>query len=185
MGATPRAVLDYLDLVFRRMLLEVLPVVRQSGYALVLDVLEGISQCHVAVRMMMSVGFAIRSDVHQLRPDRLASTEVHQLARQRSASPSCIGNVIDHRPRGVTVGQHVSQQLAVAKNDSQAIVEIVRDTAGEPFQRFHAAGTSNGRVRPAVSLRLRPRVRRYPQYVRRDHGRPLRAFRRGQSAPLL
>ena len=68
MGATPRAVLDYLDLVFRRMLLEVLPVVRQSGYALVLDILEGISQCHVAVRMMVSIALAVGGNVHELGP---------------------------------------------------------------------------------------------------------------------
>src|SRR5262249_15476935 len=68
MRAAPGTVLDNLCLVLRRMLLEVLSVIRETGYAFLLDVLQCISERHVSVSMVMSVALAVGGDVHELRP---------------------------------------------------------------------------------------------------------------------
>src|SRR5215813_547823 len=65
---TPGTVLDDLRLVLRRMFLEVLAIIREPSNALLLDVLQCIRERHVAVGVMMSVAFAIRGDMHELRP---------------------------------------------------------------------------------------------------------------------
>ena len=68
MRAAPGAVLDDLSLVLWGMLLQVLAIVCKPGNSLLLDVLERISQSHVAVRVVVSVALTVGGDVHELRP---------------------------------------------------------------------------------------------------------------------
>ncbi len=64
-GAAPGGVLDDLHLMVRRMGLQVLPVVGQPGEAVLLDVVEGVGEGHLAVAVMVAVGLAVGRDVHQ------------------------------------------------------------------------------------------------------------------------
>ena len=66
--AAPRRVLVNLDLVSRWEVFEKLPVVRELREVILLDVVERVGERHVALRMMMPVGLAVRRDVNQLRP---------------------------------------------------------------------------------------------------------------------
>ena len=78
-----------------------------------------------------------RVQVEQRRLDDLLAAEGQQLAgepggaRARLLDLCDVGLALD---RPVEIGQ---QQLAVAQNHGQQIVEVVRDAAGQPADGFH------------------------------------------------
>src|ERR1051325_212856 len=66
--AAPRGILDDLDLMRRRMPLEVLPVIRQLGEFVGFDVVQSIRQRHVAETVVVAIAFTVRGDMNELRP---------------------------------------------------------------------------------------------------------------------
>src|SRR5437899_9432341 len=66
MRATPRAFFVNLHLMSRRMLFEVLAVNGEPGNIAAFDVVQCISQSHFPLAMMVTLGFAVGRDVHQL-----------------------------------------------------------------------------------------------------------------------
>src|SRR5215469_8165210 len=64
--ATPRTSLVDLYLLRWRMQGEIFPVIGQTCQLVLLDIFESVGQRHVAVSMMMSIGFAVSSNMHEL-----------------------------------------------------------------------------------------------------------------------
>ncbi len=52
----------------------------------------------------------------------------------------CVHHVIGKVPAGVVPGQAAGQHLAIPQDDDQHVVEVVRDSAGEPSDRLHPLG---------------------------------------------
>src|SRR5215469_15648444 len=80
--AAPRTSLMNLYFLRRRMLGEIFAVVCQACQLVLLDVFESIGQGHVAVRMMMSVGLAVSSNMHELRRIALRIEPADQPSRK-------------------------------------------------------------------------------------------------------
>src|SRR6266481_8733486 len=68
MHTAPGGVFDDMDFMARRELLQKLAIVGEARDTFGLDLLQRIGQGHLAILVMMSVSFAIGSDVDQLRP---------------------------------------------------------------------------------------------------------------------
>src|SRR5262249_37740124 len=68
MRATPCAPLPDFGLMCRWMKGEVLAVVRQSGEVVGFDMVQSVSQRHVALFVVMAIGFTVGRDVDNLRP---------------------------------------------------------------------------------------------------------------------
>ena len=67
MSAAPGAVVEDLGLPSRRKALEELAVVREHGVVVLLDPVHRVTECHLAVTMMMSIALAVGSNVCELR----------------------------------------------------------------------------------------------------------------------
>ena len=67
MCATPRGIVDNLALVFGRKLFQKACVIRQVHSLVRLKHAQRVRQCHLAVLVMMAIGFAVRSHMDQLR----------------------------------------------------------------------------------------------------------------------
>src|SRR5689334_23857517 len=78
MHAAPRRVLGNLNLAKGRAALEVMAVIGNFGKFVRFDVLQSVRQRHVAVYMVMTIGFAIGCDMHQLRPGALIMKPAEQ-----------------------------------------------------------------------------------------------------------
>src|SRR5512139_4155727 len=68
MDAAPRAVLVDLNVVDRRVFLQVFAIVCKRGEVRSFDVVQRKSERHVTKALVVAVRLAIRRDVHQLRP---------------------------------------------------------------------------------------------------------------------
>ncbi len=67
---------------------QVFAIVGNPGKLVAFQIIEGIGQRHVAVRMMMAVGFAIGGNVHDLRPVALGLKPLSSRCANRSPSVS-------------------------------------------------------------------------------------------------
>jgi len=67
MGAGPRGIIDDFGFPGGRKFFEKLAVVREACEVIVLDVVEGVAKRHLAVFMVMAVGFSVGGDVGELR----------------------------------------------------------------------------------------------------------------------
>src|SRR2546422_8430290 len=68
MSTAPRRTLPDFGFHHRWMLLQVLGVVGKLRDVVALDMMQRIGESHLAIFMMMAVGFTVRCDVHNLRP---------------------------------------------------------------------------------------------------------------------
>src|SRR5260370_31997341 len=66
--AAPSRILEDLHFLLRRMLLQIFGVVGDLREPLRFDVVERVGQGHVAVRVMVSIGFTVGCERDQLRP---------------------------------------------------------------------------------------------------------------------
>src|SRR3954471_2572664 len=64
------------------MFLEKLAIVSNACQLLALDLVQCICQCHITMSMMMTVGFTIGCDVHELRPVALLRKSAQQSLRE-------------------------------------------------------------------------------------------------------
>src|SRR6267142_6605605 len=64
------------------MLLEELAIVGDACQLPALDLVQCIRQCHITMGMMMTVGFAIGCDVHELRPVAVLRKSTQQSLRE-------------------------------------------------------------------------------------------------------
>ena len=71
------------------------------------------------------------------RLQNLHAAESEELARQRGRAIGGAVDLFDFAGDGIAGRQNVQQQLGVALDDHQEIVEVVRDAAGEATDGFH------------------------------------------------
>ena len=81
-NTTPGGVFDDLDLVGRRVAFEELAVVSELRQAMGLDVVQRVSQRHVAKAVMVSVAFAVGGDVRELCVPPILRENTEQAVRQ-------------------------------------------------------------------------------------------------------
>src|ERR1700723_1311068 len=85
MNAAPGAVVDdFSDVIWRKQF-QKLSVIGQSGSFVVLDMVDRIGQCRLAVMVVVAVAFAIGRDMHQLRPGTLIGKPRYQAIGKASA----------------------------------------------------------------------------------------------------
>ena len=90
-------------------------------------------------------------DVHGRRLQRLATRECQELLRQRGRPLRPLRRVLDGTPEPHRIAPLVADDLQVAEDDRQQIVEIVRDAAGQLADRFHLLRMPKLRLhRPAL-----------------------------------
>src|SRR5207248_9098018 len=78
-NTAPRAVLDNLHVVNRRVAFQVFAIVSELSKLVGLDVVKSGGECHFAESVMMAISLAVGSDVHQLGPwPQLLSKAGHQ-----------------------------------------------------------------------------------------------------------
>ena len=85
-------------------------------------------------------------DLEDGRLERLAAAESEKLIGQGGGPAGGVANFLDlvsdlafHRALG-------QEQIAVAENGGEKIIEIVRDAAGQLTERFHALGAADLRL---------------------------------------
>ncbi len=76
--AAPGTVFEDFDFMRGRMFREVFPVAGNLGELFGLDVIERISEGHLAVAVMMAVGFAVGGDVYKFRPGAVRREGPHE-----------------------------------------------------------------------------------------------------------
>jgi hypothetical protein len=106
-GAAPGGVLEDICLVRGWVPLQVFAVVGEFGQLMGLDVIEGTGERHLAVAVVVAVGFAIGGNVHQLRP---VSPVVGETAQQAVRQGFALGEQAlegDGAGDGPVVKEHV------------------------------------------------------------------------------
>src|SRR5215831_10566010 len=86
MHAAPGRVLEDLDLVSRGVFVQVFPIIRYPGQALLLDVRHRLGERHVTVTMVMTVGLPVSGDVDHLIPVTGIGEGRHQAVRETLAT---------------------------------------------------------------------------------------------------
>src|SRR5690242_15163584 len=81
--ATPGAPFPDLRLRYGRMFFQIFSIIGEPGEVVAFDVMQGIGKCHFAAFVMVSVGFAVRRDVNDLRPGALAFVESGRESRRQ------------------------------------------------------------------------------------------------------
>ena len=76
-------------------------------------------------------------DVEHLRLEHLLAAEREQLPRQRARSLGGLADLLDVFPLRLAGGAVLEQQLAVAQDHRQEIIEIVRHASRQPPHRLH------------------------------------------------
>src|SRR5579872_2527892 len=94
---TPGGVFDDLHFVRGRMLFEEIGINGEFGKLLRFDEAQGVTESHIAVGVMVAIGFAIGSDIGQLRPFAVVGEAPNQALRKVLAS---VENILKgHRMR--------------------------------------------------------------------------------------
>ena len=78
-----------------------------------------------------------RVQVEDTRLEDLPAAECEQLLRQRRSAAAGLPDLLGAFAPRVAFGQLGEQQLAVARDGRQQVVEIVRDAAGQPAHGLH------------------------------------------------
>ena len=84
--------------------------------------------------------------------DNLLPAEHQELSGETSRSQRCLSNFVYVRSQRVGGLEIVENQLSVAEDDGEHVVEVVRDPAGETPDRFHLLRLSELFLAPAKSL---------------------------------
>ena len=95
------------------------------------------------------------AQLEHLRQDHLAAAEGEQLARERrraSGRAHDLERVLAARVVGVEAGD---EELAVAADRGQEVVEVVRDPAGEPSDRLELLRVQQLLLQPALVVTSR------------------------------
>ena len=98
--------------------------------------------------------------VQHARLQHLHAAERQQLARQRHGAVGGFANLLGAALQGIVGFRAIQKQIAVAANDGQQIIEIVRDAAGQAADGFHLVRLAQAflellRDRPALSASRR------------------------------
>ena len=110
-----------------------------------------------------------RVQVEDPRLQHLPAAEREQLARERGRA---VGRPLDLLgvPAQLRVGRAADQELAVPGDRREQVVEVVRDAAGEPADRFHLLRLAQLRL---DARHARSRCRTSPRPARRASGNAL------------
>jgi hypothetical protein len=76
-------------------------------------------------------------DVERSRVEHLLAAEGEQLAREVGGSLPGVEDLSELGARGVVGARSAEQGVAVAVDDQQQVVEVVRDAAGQSPDRLH------------------------------------------------
>ena len=79
-------------------------------------------------------------EIERARLHHLLAAEGEELARQRRRAFGGPADLLDVGPAGVAALELVEQQVGVAEDRRQHVVEVVGDAAGQPADRFHLLG---------------------------------------------
>jgi hypothetical protein len=72
----------------------------------------------------------------------LAPAERQQLSRESRRALAGVPDLLDVSPQRVIGAKLLEQQLAVAQDPGEQVVEVVRDAAGKLADRFHLLGVA-------------------------------------------
>ena len=96
-----------------------------------------------------------RGDIDRLRPQLLTPRESEHALGQRRAALGALDRAVDQAQQRRIVGQSFAQQLEIAEDRHQQIVEVVRDAAGqlaEALQLLHLVHLRQRRLALARAL---------------------------------
>ena len=92
-----------------------------------------------AERALQQLGHPVdqRGDVHGLRLELLAAREGEQAGGERGAALGAVDGAVEQSAELRIVGQTLAQQVEVAEDRGQQVVEVVREPAGQLADAFH------------------------------------------------
>ena len=97
-------------------------------------------QLDVLADQPLEHGLHVRHGLVEVEPARMQDLlvgEGQQLVGQVGGAPAGVADVLDLGPPRIAGGEHPQQRLAVAVDDGEQVVEVVRDATGEPADRLH------------------------------------------------
>ena len=104
-------------------------------------------------------GLVIRDrlvEVHVLRYQHLLAAERQQLLRQRRGTRPRLLNCLEVGPLWMVAVAVAEEQLCVAKNRGEQIIEVVRDASSEPSNGLDPCGLRETLFEPALPLERGP-----------------------------